>query len=197
MFVVHHHHNHHSKGSLTTYFSLLLSLSLKGIVSVKVLGILCMIDEGECDWKVVVIDAEDKWAPFLNDIDDVERELPGVLSAIREWYRTYKIPDGKPPNVFGLQERFMNKQYAMNVIEECHEAWKELLSGEKERMITEESDEVEDMIRNLSKNSLFDLAPNVDEHPTLRSASIIRTKPFTAEELGLLDGDDDEEPVSF
>ena len=32
----------------------------------KVLGILCMIDEGEADWKVVTIDAEDKWAPFLN-----------------------------------------------------------------------------------------------------------------------------------
>lgn len=30
-----------------------------------------MIDEGEADWKVVAIDAEDKWAPFLNDIDDV------------------------------------------------------------------------------------------------------------------------------
>ncbi|KAL3772601.1 hypothetical protein ACHAWO_003656 [Cyclotella atomus] len=64
---------------------------------VKVLGILCMIDEGEADWKVVAIDAEDKWAPFLNDIDDVEKNLPGTLSAVREWFRTYKIPDGKPP----------------------------------------------------------------------------------------------------
>ena len=54
----------------------------------KVLGILCMIDEGEADWKVVTIDAEDKWAPFLNDIDDVEKNLPGTLSAIREWFRT-------------------------------------------------------------------------------------------------------------
>ena len=63
----------------------------RDIRPVKVLGILCMIDEGECDWKVVTIDANDKWAPFLNDIDDVEREMPGMLSAIREWYRTYKI----------------------------------------------------------------------------------------------------------
>ena len=28
---------------------------------VKVLGILCMIDEGEADWKVVAIDREDPW----------------------------------------------------------------------------------------------------------------------------------------
>lgn len=58
---------------------------------VKVLGVLLMIDEGECDWKVVVVDAEDKWASFLNDIEDVDREMPGMLSAIREWYRTYKV----------------------------------------------------------------------------------------------------------
>jgi hypothetical protein len=80
---------------------------------VKVLGILMMIDEGEADWKVITIDAHDKWAPFLNDIEDVETEMPGMLDAIREWYRTYKIPDGKPPNTFGLGERFMDKACAI------------------------------------------------------------------------------------
>ena len=116
-----------------------------------------MIDEGECDWKVVVIDAEDKWAPFLNDIDDVEREMPGMLSAIREWYRTYKIPDGKPPNVFGLNERFMDKEYTMSIIKECHHAWEELISGEKERTLDGHDDEVKNLVRNLSKGSLFAL----------------------------------------
>lgn len=131
---------------------------------VKVLGILCMIDEGECDWKVVTIDAEDKWAPFLNDIEDVEIEMPGMLSAIREWYRTYKIPDGKPPNVFGLGEKFMNKEYATTVIEECHHFWELLVSGEKERELENQSDEVKDLVRCLSKNSLFTLGGNLDEH---------------------------------
>lgn len=131
---------------------------------VKVLGILCMIDEGECDWKVVVIDAEDKWAPYLNDIEDVERELPGMLSSIREWYRTYKIPDGKPPNVFGLDEKFMNKEYATKVIEECHHFWELLVSGEKERSLNDEHHEVKDLVRSLSKNSLFTLGGNLDEH---------------------------------
>jgi hypothetical protein len=42
-------------------------------------------------------------SPFLNDIDDVEKHLPGTLSAIREWFRTYKIPDGKPPVSLLLQ----------------------------------------------------------------------------------------------
>ena len=135
---------------------------------VKVLGILCMIDEGECDWKVIVIDAADKWAPFLNDINDVEEQLPGQLDAIREWYRTYKIPDGKPPNTFGLDEKFLGKVYAASVIEECHHAWEMLISGDKLRQIDAHSDDVKDLVRNLSRNSLFTLAPNLDEHADQR-----------------------------
>ena len=143
-----------------------LVVFFQGVRPVKVLGILMMIDEGEADWKVVTIDAHDKWAPFLNDIDDVDREMPGMLDAIREWYRTYKIPDGKPPNTFGLGERFMDKAYAKSVIDECHHAWEELVTGEKERKIRDSADdEVKGLVRKLSKNSLFLLAPELDEHP--------------------------------
>lgn len=147
---------------------------------VKVLGVLLMIDEGECDWKAVAIDAEDKWAPFINNIQDVEEQLPGMLNAIREWYRTYKIPDGKPPNVFGLNEEFMDKDYAISVINECHHAWEELISGEKERKLDQHGDEVKDLVRNLSKNSLFLLAGDLDEHVDLRNDD------FGTEESGAL-----------
>jgi inorganic pyrophosphatase len=127
-----------------------------------------MIDEGECDWKVIVIDADDKWAPFINNISDVEEQLPGMLGAIREWYRTYKIPDGKPPNVFGLQERFMDKEYANEVIDECHHAWEELVSGKKERELESvEDDAVKGLVRNLSVGTLFALGNDVDEHPEM------------------------------
>lgn len=129
-----------------------------------------MIDEGECDWKVVTIDANDKWAPFLNDVEDVEREMPGMLSAIREWYRTYKIPDGKPPNQFALDEKFMDKAYATKVIEECHHFWELLISGEKERQLDDHGDEVKDLVRNLSRGSLFTLAMDLDEHPEMHGA---------------------------
>ena len=111
-----------------------------------------MIDDGEADWKVIAIDATDKWASSFKDIGDVEMHLPGTLSAIREWFRTYKIPDGKPPNVFGLNERFMNRAYALGVIKECNRAWKSLVTGEKERQISRESEEVKKLVRNLSKS---------------------------------------------
>jgi inorganic pyrophosphatase len=80
-------------------------------------------------------------------------------------FRTYKIPDGKPPNTFALGERFMNKEYALTIIEECHQAWKMLVSGEKEREVASCSDKaVVDLVRNLSKNSLFTLGADLDVH---------------------------------
>ena len=77
--------------------------------------------------QVVAIDAEDRWAPELNDIDDVERLIPGTVSLIREWFRTYKIPDGKPPNKFALDEKCMGAKYAHKVIHETHTFWCDLV----------------------------------------------------------------------
>ena len=51
------------------------------IKQVKVLGIMALLDEEETDWKVIVIDINDPLAPKLNDIEDVERHLPGLLRA--------------------------------------------------------------------------------------------------------------------
>lgn len=43
------------------------------IDQVKPLGVLAMIDDGELDWKVIAINAEDPKASSVNDIEDVER----------------------------------------------------------------------------------------------------------------------------
>ena len=88
-----------------------------------------MIDDDETDWKIVAIDAEDRWAPELNDIDDVERLVPGTVSLIREWFRTYKVPDGKPPNEFALGEECMGAAFAWGVVRDCHSAYRGLLES--------------------------------------------------------------------
>lgn len=41
---------------------------------------LAMIDDGELDWKVVAIHKDDPLAAELNDVADVEKKCPGVLS---------------------------------------------------------------------------------------------------------------------
>ena len=48
---------------------------------------MALLDEGETDWKVIVVDVQDPLAPKLNDIEDVERHLPGLIRATNEWFR--------------------------------------------------------------------------------------------------------------
>ncbi|KAI3892139.1 hypothetical protein MKW92_032077 [Papaver armeniacum] len=88
------------------------------ILKVKPLGALAMINEGELDWKIVAISLDDPRASLVND---------GTLTAIRDWFRDYKIPDGKPANKFGLGNKAANKDYALKVITETNEAWAKLV----------------------------------------------------------------------
>lgn len=48
---------------------------------------MALLDEGETDWKVIVVDVTDPLASKLNDIEDVERHLPGLIRATNEWFR--------------------------------------------------------------------------------------------------------------
>ncbi|BFZ62009.1 Inorganic pyrophosphatase [Saitoella coloradoensis] len=99
------------------------------IKQVKVLGTMALLDEGETDWKIICIDVNDPLASKLNDIEDVERHLPGLIRAISEWFRIYKIPDGKPENAFAFSGEAKNKKYANEVIAECAQAWDRLIHG--------------------------------------------------------------------
>jgi hypothetical protein len=55
-----------------------------------------------------------------------------------------------------------------------------LISGEKMRQIASQGEEVKDLVRNLSRNSLFTLAPNLDERVEARQED------FGEEDSGVL-----------
>lgn len=99
------------------------------VKQVKVLGVMALLDEEETDWKVIVIDVNDPLAGKLHDVEDVERHLPGLLRATNEWFRIYKIPDGKPENQFAFTGECKNKKYATDIVHECAEAWERLITG--------------------------------------------------------------------
>uniref|UniRef100_A0A8C7YFT1 inorganic diphosphatase n=1 Tax=Oryzias sinensis TaxID=183150 RepID=A0A8C7YFT1_9TELE len=97
------------------------------VIQVKVLGILAMIDEGEMDWKVIAINVKDPDAENLNSIEDVRRSRPGHLEATVDWFRKYKVPDGKPENSFGFSGQFQDKDFAIKVINLTHKHWRALV----------------------------------------------------------------------
>ena len=53
---------------------------------------MALLDEEETDWKVIVVDINDPLASKLNDIEDVENNLPGLIRATNEWFRCARDP---------------------------------------------------------------------------------------------------------
>ncbi|KAK5047854.1 Inorganic pyrophosphatase [Exophiala sideris] len=80
------------------------------IKRVKVLGVMALLDEGATDWKIIVIDINDPCASKVNGIADVQQQFPGLLEATRDWFKFYKVPDGKKPNKIALNEEFKDQQ---------------------------------------------------------------------------------------
>ena len=60
------------------------------------------------------------------------RAFPGEIEKIRTWFQDYKVPDGKPKNKFGYDDKPQNKEFTLHVIQETHEAYKALKSGKRE-----------------------------------------------------------------
>ncbi|CAN7993420.1 unnamed protein product [Ixodes hexagonus] len=97
------------------------------VLQVKVLGVMALVDEGETDWKLLAIDVRDPLANELNDVSDIEKHMPGLLKATTEWFRIYKIPDGKPENQFAFNGEAKNREFAEKIIAETHTYWKALM----------------------------------------------------------------------
>ncbi|KAL7937780.1 inorganic pyrophosphatase [Trichoderma chlorosporum] len=143
------------------------------IKQVKVLGVMALLDEEETDWKVIVIDVNDPLAPKLNDVEDVERHLPGLLRATNEWFRIYKIPDGKPENQFAFTGECKNKSYAMEVIHECADAWERLITGKTQPgSVSTTNTTVQNSPSRVAPESLPPLPPHEDLPPAKIDASI-------------------------
>uniref|UniRef100_A0A8D8XS10 Inorganic pyrophosphatase n=2 Tax=Cacopsylla melanoneura TaxID=428564 RepID=A0A8D8XS10_9HEMI len=100
------------------------------IIQVKALGVIGLIDEGETDWKIIAINVNDPNAAKLNDIADVETHFPGYLKATTEWFKSYKIPDGKPENTLALNGEAKNREFAHKVIAETNAQWTSLIQGQ-------------------------------------------------------------------
>lgn len=98
-------------------------LTIGSVTSVKVLGVLGLIDNGETDWKILAIRTEDVFAPRLHELEDVERLIPGLLHSLRTWFQNYKKAEGQSPGEFAFDGQYQSRPFAMSIIRQCHSAW--------------------------------------------------------------------------
>jgi len=128
---------------------------------VKPLATYAMIDEGETDWKVLCIDINHPLAAKMNDLEDIEKFMPGKLKEVFEFLRDYKIPDGKPANKFAYSDKPKNKAFAIKVIEETHEEWKKLISKSVESSISIVNCSVESSPGKQTKDAILSKLPKL------------------------------------
>ena len=100
------------------------------IKQVKILGTWAMIDDGETDWKILVIDVNDPKAADIHDADSLEAAYPGTLKSTFEFLRDYKIPAGSGPNSFAFDNALKDREFALGVINETNTLWKSLFNKE-------------------------------------------------------------------
>lgn len=96
------------------------------IVRCRVLGAVCLIDEGQADWKVLVVNVDSKTAlANARSIEDVERISPGRIQACWSWMDELKSSGGKAK----LHRHIHDAECALKLIQEDHASWKELVNS--------------------------------------------------------------------
>ena len=103
-----------------------------GVYEVKPICAFAMIDDGEVDWKVVVIPADNPKSSKISNAEDAEKEFPGELQSIYEWFRDYKIPSGDPPSEFGYNGTCVGGDILEQVLNTTHTFYNNLVSGARE-----------------------------------------------------------------
>jgi inorganic pyrophosphatase len=103
------------------------------VLAVKVLGVFALIDEGETDWKLLAIAANNPKFSKINSVEDIHRELgPSYLQGVLDWFRYYKTTDGKPENQFAFNGKLLDLTKSEEVIQHAHNDWKELCNNKIE-----------------------------------------------------------------
>lgn len=104
-------------------------LPMGSVNAVKVLGSLALVDQGEVDHKILVLATSDPDADRIHSVDDLKKIKPGVLEALIDWLKNYKLPEGKQVNQFS-KEAPTSAQEAIAIVEATHVRWQKLKNGD-------------------------------------------------------------------
>jgi inorganic pyrophosphatase len=97
------------------------------IIRVYPVGSFCLIDQDECDWKILVVDSNEitieESKKYLDGEDNLRR-----IKEIQKWFKIYKTYDGKKENVIYNNDMILNVEETQKVIEESYNYYLDLLN---------------------------------------------------------------------
>ena len=71
-----------------------------------------------------------KWSLSTLDSECDIKHGFSYLKQTRDWFRTYKVPDGKPENNFAFDGEYKDKAFADKTIADTNKQWIALINGE-------------------------------------------------------------------
>eukprot|EP01066_Platyproteum_vivax_P011606 Platyproteum_vivax@DN5265_c0_g1_i2.p1 len=102
-------------------------IPIGAVMPIKVLGVFCLIDQGEMDWKIIAIGCDHVLSNLMNGVEDMEKHMPGTLAKITTWFRTYKTFEGSQENDIAFEGKVLGPDYAHKIIAHHHKSWKQLM----------------------------------------------------------------------
>jgi inorganic pyrophosphatase len=93
------------------------------VIKVRVLGAFCLIDHGEVDWKILVINNKDYENYRLN-----KRKYRKKFKKIINWFKIYKTYEGKKVNKIMFNDKIFSVKETKNLIEEGYNDYLKLKS---------------------------------------------------------------------
>jgi inorganic pyrophosphatase len=92
------------------------------VVRCRPLGAVCLIDEGQADWKILAVNV-DEMGPLRDalSVEDVDRIMPGRVQACLKWMDDFKKSSGKGEATLHFQ--IHGPEQAIRLIEQDHAAW--------------------------------------------------------------------------
>jgi hypothetical protein len=99
------------------------------VYAVKVIGALAMVDDGEMDWKLLAVRADDPLAQLAHDVADPNAPdaVKKAMDDIREWFRTYKTFEGKGLNEFAFDGKWLDAAAARGIVASTHAQWRAIV----------------------------------------------------------------------
>lgn len=103
--------------------------SVGAVVRCRPLGAVCLIDEGQADWKVLAINV-DSGGPLAGaeSIEDVERIAPGRIQQVLQWMDDFKQHGKKDGEEVKLHFEIHDAKKAIEIIEGDHSSWYQLIA---------------------------------------------------------------------
>ena len=98
-----------------------IKLNVGDVISIKVLGILPLIDEGETDWKIIGINIMDYRSYKLRNFNDLSKN---EINDIYDWFINYKLHSKNIKNSVGMNGKIEDFKLAIKIINDCNLHWK-------------------------------------------------------------------------